>query len=78
MAVGIFKMSCPVCGEGGEYFQATPKAEASHFAARAIWAIHRMRQALEAMGKFDRSRLASALVREIEELREETKPPHDA
>lgn len=71
-------MACPVCSEGGEYFQATPKAEVSHFAARAVWSLHRLRQALEAAGKRDRASVAGALVREIEEMMDETRPGEDA
>lgn len=71
-------MGCPVCGEGGEYFQATPRAEVLHFAARAVWAIHRLRQALEALGKYDAAAVASFLVREIEDVTADTKPGNDA
>lgn len=67
-------MSCLVCSEGGEYFRATPKAEAEHFTARAYWALHRARQAREALGEHAKAALLGALTKELESITEETQP----
>ncbi len=48
------KLRCRHCGrlipsqDYGDYFQGNPKDEARHFLARAIWSLHKSRQALEA------------------------------
>lgn len=71
-------MACPTCGDGGEYYRATPLAEARHFAARVVWALHRMRQALDALGRFDRAREVGALISLLEGMREDTNPGFDS
>lgn len=70
-------MACPVCGEAGEFVNATPLAESHHFLARAVWAMHRLRLALTALDRTDRARIVSALIRELEALTEDTNPGDD-
>lgn len=69
-------MGCPECG-GDQYFRGTPLAELRHYSAQALLCLHKMRQALQALHKPDRASLASALIREMEGLMDETNPGDD-
>lgn len=71
-------MACPTCGEGGEYFRATALAERRHFFSRALWAMHRWRQALEALRETEQAREASALILIFEQMKEGDEPGGDA
>lgn len=55
-------LTCPVCGESGDEYRGTPKAEQRHFFARAVWSLHRVRQALERESRVGMaSRISSAI-----------------
>lgn len=63
---------CWKCNSEGEQYPGPPRAAASYFLASAIWALHKARQALDALGRRDRANLTSALTREVEALTEDT------
>lgn len=67
-------MACPTCGEEGQYFQGAPRDDLDHYSGRAIWALHAARRAAERLGLLVRAAMISALIHELEEAEEVTKP----
>jgi hypothetical protein len=71
-------LACPTCTEDGEYYAGSPRAEVRHFGARSLWALHRLRRALAALGRADRTHHVSCLIRDLESIAEETNPKEDS
>lgn len=65
---------CPLCGAGGDYFQDSPRAEEIHYTARALWALHKHRQALRKQGRDFEADGVSRVIRNYEEILEITHP----
>lgn len=62
---------CPTCGESGDHFAGTPRQEAEHYGKRALWALHKLRQALSRRGdKAGLPDVASSIINDTEELLE--------
>lgn len=61
---------CPTCGVEGEYFEGPPRAERDHFIARALWDLHRARQAQDKLtsGSADLSDEFSEVCRKLDEI----------
>jgi hypothetical protein len=61
-------VKCPTCSEAGAEYVGTPIAETDHFLARALWDLHKTRQAVNARGYREMSLLLSEQIRSLEHL----------
>jgi hypothetical protein len=57
-----------VCGEDGQYFGAKPRVEQLHFTHRALWDLHRLRQALERGGLHTLALVLSDVITKVDRL----------
>ena len=58
------KPECPTCGEKGDQFSGTARGAQAHFMARAIWQLHKLRQA--STGEL--AAFVSRLIDDLEEI----------
>lgn len=63
-------MRCPTCGTEGDDYGGPPRAEQYHFYARALWSLHKLRQALEAQRLSNLAAGVSAAIRYVEMIGE--------
>ena len=63
---------CPTCGGDGDQYMGTARGAVRHFMHRAIWQLHKLRQAADAMGAKEMSSYVSAKLKELEDTYERT------
>lgn len=71
-------MACEHCAGEGRHYPGPPRAAVSFWRASIIWSFHQLRLVFEKLGRSDRALYLSVLIRDFEEMTNDTNPGNDS